>query len=233
MRLDAPRAPEAEEVYTRTAQGIAAAWAAGDADPLSRLGIGAALVLPGRLEAACRWSLEAGSALAALRLASAHVACGGSAALLGGPVGEVRWIQAAEAAVIAGWGRSPAADAEAADRLAELYLAVDPTDSYLHAATWFRRARQREPWSPAGGDGPAFLTMIWNGWFGLARGPGGLACRLPLDGAGLPEHRSLSGIPLVAGGTARVVVEGERGSIEAHGRTWELHGGRTVQVPDE
>ncbi len=117
----------------------------------------------------------------------------------------------------------------AARLLAALYLAVDPTDSYLHAATWGARATDAPP---APGAGPALLARVWTGWFGLGRADGGLACRLPEPAGDIPAARRLEGIPLRGGGAARVRVEGPRGRLEAAGRAWELEAGRTLRLPD-
>ncbi len=212
MELTAPALPAAERAYVEAAEQIAAAWRAGDPDPLSRLGPAAALALPEGMEAACRRSVAGGHGLAALRLAAAHLEAGGGVAFLGAFAGNIRLIAAADDAVVAAWGRDPAADAEAAALLAHLFRALDPTDSYLYAARWAERAAASPTPAPGGGgDAPAWLAGVWTDWFGLRRVRGGLEACLP-PGAPAPGRRTLAGIALRGGGRAVLAAEGGRGT---------------------
>ena len=202
-RLTGTGRPALEAAYAVAAARVATAWTRQDPAPLARLGRGLVVLWPGGLRPLVERAAARGAALDTLRLAAAHCAGGGSPALLAVPVGAGRLIDAAEAWVREGWGRRQDVDAEAAGLLAQLFLRVDPTDSYLHAATWARRATALPPLAASGAarTGPGLLARVWCDWACLARdAQGGLRVDVPGCGArGGPWH--LDGVSLGGGGT--------------------------------
>ena len=226
-RLTGTERPSLEAAYALAAARLATAWTGRDPGPLARLGRGLALLPPAALGPLVERAAACGAGLDALRLASAHCDGGGSPALLAAPVGGGRLIDVAEAWVLDGWGRRPAVDAEAARRLAELFLRVDPTDSYLHAATWARRAGGLTSTAGRGAarGGPGLLARVWCDWAGLSRDDrGALRVDVPTGGApGGPWH--LAGVPLGRG--EAVSLRWARGAIlvEADGRSQRVEPG--------
>ncbi len=218
-RLTGTGRPALESAYASAARRIAAAWAEQDPAPLARLGEGLALTPPGGLAGLVERAAARGEFLDALRLAAAHCATGGSPALLAVRAGPGRLIDAAEAFVRDGWGRRPAVDAEAAGWLAQLFLQVDPTDSYLHAATWARRAgaAPRPAGRPAARSGPGLLERVWCGWAGLSRGDVG-RLRLDVPAGGAPGGPwCLEGVSLAGGGEVSLWWERDAVVVRAGG----------------
>lgn len=231
-RLLAAARPATEARYARAAVALAAALRAGDAQVLSELADGLAVLLPEGLAPLACAAAAAGHGLAALRIAAAHLGAGGSAALLGARTGDVRLIQAAEAAVVSQWGDDPAAAAEGAGLLARLFRVVDPTDSYLYAATWGRRAAGCAAAPPvAARSGPALVARVWSEWFGLRRTPQGLTLQVH-EQTSSPGPRTLQGVPLRGSGWADVEVVGERVRVRRPAGTMEVAVGETVPLEE-
>lgn len=217
-----PRLETGEPAWARRYAGATEAMsrllAEADWPVAATLGRYLAVIAPDALTDWTHAAVAAGRGHAAAILLDAQLAAGGPVTGLARPQGDGRLIDVAAGLVAVAWGRDAAWDALVAERLAGLFLRVDPTDSYLYAARWQAAAatgaapRAATAGVGAGGEAvssPAVhdLLEVWRGWFGWVVEGDGEASVCPPPG-GCPAGRHvLRGVPLRGGKAVTVTVD--------------------------